>query len=90
MDYFAFEVQDMDNLIRRETLEKFALAQSPNPRSPKLTKNANKKKQQEPQSPMVDLQALPNVSYYGVTINHLSFLEASSKLATYSVFTNTP
>jgi hypothetical protein len=77
MDYFAFEVQDMDSLIRRETLDRLAALQSPNPRSPKLTKNASKKKQQDPSS-LVDLKTLPGISYYGITVPHLSFLEASS------------
>jgi hypothetical protein len=77
MDYFAFEVQEMDSLIRRDTLDRLAAIQSPNPRSPKLTKNASKKKQQDPSS-LLDLKTLPVITNYGITVPHFSFLEVSS------------
>ena len=78
MDAFYFTIEKSEQLISGSMLEQLAITTSPNPRSPKLTKNAATKKGAKTPAPpthVVDMKSLPDYPEYGFNERQMSLFE---------------
>lgn len=78
MEYFSFVTNEYEQLLSRSKIEQLAAQASPNPRSPKLTKNAGPKKTaKQPPTPamVVDIKNLPEMADWGISTVHREFFE---------------